>query len=141
MPQNPDVRWRQRFQSFRRALTQLRAAADLAKQRQLSDLEQQGLIQAFEFTHELAWNTLKDFLESRGAAKIYGPKDATREAFSRGLIANGDEWMAMIQSRNRSSHTCNEKTAKELADSILSSFVVEFETFLASFTDLEIQEP
>ncbi len=140
MPQNPDVRWRQRFQSFRKALTQLIAAADLAKQRKLSDLEQQGLIQAFEFTHELAWNTLKDFLESRGAAKIYGSKDATREAFSRGLIANGDEWMAMIQTRNRSSHTYNEKTAKELADAILSSFVGEFETLLVTFTDLEIQE-
>ena len=84
---------------------------------------------------------LKDFLESRGAAKIYGSKDATREAFLRGLIANGDEWMAMIQSRNRSSHTYNEKTAKELADAILSSFVGEFETFLVTFTDLEIQEP
>src|SRR2546427_9230192 len=126
MPKNPDVRWRQRLQSFRKAFGQLSKAAATAAQRDLSDLEQQGLIQAFEFTHELAWNTLKDFLESRGAAKIYGPKDATREAFSRGLIANGDEWMAMIQSRNRSSHTYNEKTAKELADAILSSFVAEF---------------
>jgi len=86
MTQNPDVRWRQRFQSFRKALTQLRAAGELAKQRRLSDLEQQGLIQAFEFTHELAWNTLKDFLESRGAANLYASKDATREAFSKGLI-------------------------------------------------------
>ena len=98
MLQNPDVRWRQRFQSFRKALTQLMAAADLAKQRKLSDLEQQGLIQAFEFTHELAWNILKDFLESRGVANLYGSKDATREGFARGLIVNGDEWMAMIQS-------------------------------------------
>jgi nucleotidyltransferase substrate binding protein (TIGR01987 family) len=140
MSRNPDVRWRQRFQSFRKALTQLSAAADLAKQRKLSDLEQQGLIQAFEFTHELAWNTLKDFLESRGAAKIYGSKDATREAFSSGLIANGEEWMAMIQSRNSSTHTYNEKTAKEVADAILSSFVGEFETFLVRFTELETQE-
>jgi hypothetical protein len=57
----------------------------LAKQRRLSDLEQQGLIQAFEFTHELAWNTLKDFLESRGAGPLYGSKDATREGFAKGL--------------------------------------------------------
>src|SRR6266704_378540 len=101
MPQNPDVRWRQRLQSFRKAFGQLSKAAATAKQRKLSELEQQGLIQTFEFTHELAWNTLKDFLESRGAANIYGSKDATREAFATGLIANGDEWMAMIQSRNR----------------------------------------
>ncbi len=141
MPQNPDVRWRQRFQSFRKAYAQLSAAADLAKQRKLSDLEQQGLIQAFEFTHELAWNTLKDFLESRGAANLYGSKDATREAFARGLIANGDEWMTMIQARNRSSQTYNEKTAKAMGDAILAGFVPEFEAFRVKFTELETKEP
>jgi nucleotidyltransferase substrate binding protein (TIGR01987 family) len=111
MSRIPDVRWRQRFQSFGKAFAQLAAAADLAQRRKLTDLEQLGLIQAFEFTHELAWNTLKDFLESRGATNLYGSKDATREAFAKGLIARGDEWMAMIQARNRSSHTYNEKTA------------------------------
>jgi nucleotidyltransferase substrate binding protein (TIGR01987 family) len=141
MPKIPDVRWRQRFQSFRQAFSQLAAAADLAKQRKLSDLEQQGLIQAFEFTHELAWNTLKDFLESRGSANIYGSKDATREAFAKGLIASGDEWMAMIQARNRSSHTYNAKTANEVATAILTGFVPEFSTFLAKFTELEALEP
>ena len=141
MSKIPDVRWRQRFQSYRQAFSQLAAAADLAKQRKLSDLEQQGLIQAFEFTHELAWNTLKDFLESRGAANIYGSKDATREAFAKGLIASGDEWMAMIQARNRSSHTYNAKTANEVAAAILTNFVAEFSTFLVKFTELEALEP
>ncbi len=141
MAQNPDVRWRQRFQSFGKAFTQLSAAAALAKIRKLSELEQQGLIQAFEFTHELAWNTLKDFLESRGATNLYGSKDATREAFAKGLIGNGDEWMAMIQARNRSSHTYNEKTANEVAGAILSSFVQQFEMFRAKFGELEFREP
>ncbi len=141
MPKIPDVRWRQRFQSFGKAFVQLSAAADLAKQRKLSDLEQQGLIQAFEFTHELAWNILKDFLESRGAINLYGSKDATREAFTKGLITNGDEWMAMIQARNRSSHTYNEKTAHEVAVAILSSFVSEFERFRVKFTELDSLEP
>ena len=141
MPKNPDLRWRQRFQSFRKAFSQLSAAASLASQRKLSDLEQQGLIQAFEFTHELAWSTLKDFLESRGATNLYGSKDATREAFAKGLIANGDEWMAMIQSRNLSSHTYNEKTTNEVTTAILSIFVPEFESFRAKFTELEAQEP
>jgi nucleotidyltransferase substrate binding protein (TIGR01987 family) len=141
MSQNPDVRWRQRFQSFCKAFAQLSAASDLAKQRKLSELEQQGLIQAFEFTHELAWNTLKDFLESRGSTSLYGSKDATREAFARGLIENGEEWMAMIQSRNRSSHTYNEKTANEIADAILNSFVAEFDKFRAKFVELEANAP
>lgn len=141
MALNPDVRWKQRFQSFGKAFAQLSAAADLAKQRPLTDLEQQGLIQAFEFTHELAWNTLKDFLESRGAANLYGSKDATREAFARSLIANGDEWMAMIQARNRSSHSYNQKTADEISTAILSSFVKEFSVFLKTFNDLNLKEP
>jgi nucleotidyltransferase substrate binding protein (TIGR01987 family) len=140
MPQNPDVRWRQRLQSFRKAFAQLSSGAALAKQRNLTELERQGLIQAFEFTHELAWNTLKDFMESRGTLSLYGSKDATREAFAKGLIANGEEWMAMIQSRNRSSHTCNENTAKEVAAAILANYVPEFATFLATFTELESHE-
>jgi len=71
MPQNPDVRWRQRLQSFRKAFSQQSGAAALAQERKLTDLERQGLIQAFEFTHELAWNTLKGFLESDGAKPLW----------------------------------------------------------------------
>jgi hypothetical protein len=66
-PPNPDIRWKQRLNSFAKAFHRLAAAAALAHQRELTDLEEQGLIQAFEFTHELAWKTLKDFLESKGA--------------------------------------------------------------------------
>jgi nucleotidyltransferase substrate binding protein (TIGR01987 family) len=141
MAQTPDVRWRQRFQSFQKAFSQLAAASSLAKQRKLSELEQQGLIQAFEFTHELAWNVLKDFLESRGATSLYGSKDATREAFAKGLIANGDGWMDMIAARNRSSHTYNETTAQEVATAILSAFMPEFEKFHARFIELETIAP
>jgi nucleotidyltransferase substrate binding protein (TIGR01987 family) len=136
MTQNPDVRWRQRLQSFGLAFARLSAAADLARQRPLTDLEQQGLIQAFEFTHELAWNTLKDFLEARGANGLYGSRDATREAFSKGLITDGDEWMAMIAARNRSTHTYNEKTANEIATAILASFVPRFSALLDKLNGL-----
>ena len=57
---NEDIRWLQRFSNYEKALNQLRNAIHLAKKRELSDLEQQGMIQAFEYTHELAWKTLKD---------------------------------------------------------------------------------
>ena len=76
-----DSRWRQRFDNFQRAHGQLRRAVQLAGERKLSELEQQGLIQAFEFTHELAWNTLKDFLEANGVTELYGSVKATRAAF------------------------------------------------------------
>jgi len=122
MDRDPDVRWRQRLQSFRKAFAQLPKAAATAEKRDLSELEQQGLIQAFEFTHELAWKTMKDFLESRGTINLYGSKDAAREAFATGPIEEGEEWMAMIESHNRTSHTYNEEIANEVADAILAMF-------------------
>ena len=141
MSKTPDVRWRQRFQSFQKAYGQLSAAVQLAAQRPLSELEQQGLVKAFEFTHELAWNTLKDFLESRGTTELYGSRDATREAFAKGLITHGDTWMDMIKARNRSSHTYNEKTAREVTTAIREHFHAEFAAFRAKFIELESREP
>lgn len=84
---------------------QLKKGAALARQRQLSELEQQGLIQTFEFTHELAWNVLKDFLEWQGYVGIVGSKDASREAFKNDLIEDGETWMEMIKARNLTTHT------------------------------------
>lgn len=139
--QNQDIRWVQRLDSFSRALVQLAQAAALAAERRLSELEQQGLIQAFEFTHELAWKTLKDFIEERGGSvEIFGSKDATREAFRLGLIENGEIWMAMIGSRNRSSHTYDRSTADELAQAILGSYVREFRGLEKRLTDLRGME-
>lgn len=137
---NRDVRWRQRFQNFRKAFSQLSKATALAQQRELTDLEQQGLIQAFEFTHELAWNTLKDFLESRGRINLFGSKDATREAFAAGLIENGEAWMQMIENRNETTHSYDEGTAKKIGDAILSRYVPEFEKFQTRFLELEREE-
>ena len=137
---NKDVRWRQRFQNFRKAFSQLSNAAALAHQRELTDLEQQGLIHAFEFTHELAWNTLKDFLESRGRSNLFGSKDATREGFAAGLIENGDAWMQMIENRNETTHTYDEEIADEIGEAILSRYVQQFEKFQTRFMQLEREE-
>lgn len=134
---NQDVRWRQRFQNFNKAFSQLSGAVALAQQRPLSELEQQGLIQAFAFTHELAWNTLKDFLQERGAADLFGSKDATRQAFAAGLIENGEIWMAMIQSRNLTTHTYDQTTADEIARAITTRYVAEFGKFEKRFAELE----
>lgn len=122
-----DIRWVQRFNHFTKALFQLKEAVELTQKRPLSKLEEQGLIQAFEFTHELAWNTLKDFLEDRGVQDLYGSRDTTREAFKTGLIVNGEAWMNMIQSRNLTSHTYEETTAKEIVSAVLNIYYAEFE--------------
>jgi nucleotidyltransferase substrate binding protein (TIGR01987 family) len=134
-----DIRWIQRFNHFNRAFSQLKGAVELAQQRPLSKLEEQGLIQAFEFTHELAWNTLKDFLESRGVRDLYGSKDATREAFRTGLIENGEAWMDMINSRNLTSHTYNEATAAKIVSAIRHTYFSEFEAFRARLEKMKAE--
>lgn len=78
---------------------------ELGRERPLSPLETQGLIQSFEFTQELAWNVLKDYLEDKGILGLIGSKDASRSAFKNGLIDNRDGWMKMIEARNLTSHT------------------------------------
>jgi nucleotidyltransferase substrate binding protein (TIGR01987 family) len=135
-----DIRWIQRFNHFVKALLQLWEAVELAGQRSLSKLEEQGLIQAFEFTHELAWNTLRDFLDSRGVQDLYGSKDSTREAFKAGLIENGEAWMDMIKSRNLTSHTYDEAIAAEIASSIRNIYFPEFEKLQIKLEELRKKE-
>ena len=83
---SPDVRWIQRLENFQRALSTLLRAIGLAQSRPLSELEEQGLIQAFEFTHELSWLLIRDFLVDQGVAGISGSRDAVREAVVRQLL-------------------------------------------------------
>lgn len=87
---NTDIRWQQRLSNYHKALNQLSHAVSLASERDLSDLEKQGLIQTFEYTHELAWNVIKDYFFYQGQTNITGSRDATREAFNKGLIEQGE---------------------------------------------------
>lgn len=121
-----DIRWQQRFSNYGKAMQSLGEAVDLAAQRPLSHLEQQGLIQAFEFTHELAWNVLKDFLEFKGITGLIGSRDASRSAFKNALVSDGEAWMDMIKARNQTSHTYNLNVANEVAQAILSRFYPAF---------------
>ena len=123
---NQETRWIQRFENYSTALAQLTKAVELTKTRDLSDLEKQGLIQGFEYTHELAWKTLKDFFYSKGNTEIYGSKDSIRQAFQYGLILEGEIWMDMIANRNKTSHTYNQATAEEIVSSILNDYYDEF---------------
>jgi len=132
-------RWRQRADSFRKAFSRLKEGVDLARQRELSDLEAQGLIQGFEYTHELAWNTLKDFLQTQ-EFNLYGSRDTTRAAFKEGLIENGEAWMEMIRHRNLTTHTYNESVAKEVVSAILNTYFAEFETLLVTIEHLKQEQ-
>ena len=137
MNNTEDIRWIQRFDSFTKAFVLLENAILLSKERTLSELERQGLIQSFEFTHELAWKTIKDFFEWQGTQDVFGSKDAAREAFSFGLIDDGSVWMKMIKSRNESSHTYNEKTAEEIFIAVTGEYYKAFKDFSEKMTSLK----
>ena len=128
-----NIRWQQRFNNYQKALSQL---SKFIQTKNLNELEEQGLIQSFEYTHELAWKTLADFIKNSGNVEIYGSKDATREAFNLGLISNGAVWMNMIISRNMISHSYNEETTIKIISAIKNDYYQEFQKLEKKFLKL-----
>ena len=118
-----DIRWIQRFKNFTKALGQL---SKFIQKGDLNELEKQGLIQAFEYTYELAWNTIKDYFEDQGETGIHGSRDAFRLAFRRGLVENGQAWMDMIKSRTLTTHTYNEEVTEAIANAVITIYYTEF---------------
>lgn len=116
---NKDVRWKQRFHNYSKALSQLQKFIDKGD---LNELEEQGLIQAFEYTYELAWNTIKDYYENQGVTDIQGSRDVFKLAATRDLIKNVELWMAMVNSRIKTTHTYDEEVADEIASDILEHY-------------------
>ena len=110
-------------------MNQQKKAVEIHAERELSDLEKQGLIHAFDFTHELAWNDMKDFFSFQGNTTISGSRDATRDALKSGIIDNGEIRMDMIKSSNRSFNTCNEEIAEEIVKQISGSYLTLFRKF------------
>ena len=99
-----DIRWKQRFSNYEKAFNRLKEGIENNSQNP-EDLIKEGIIQRFEFTHELAWKVMKDYLEYEGFQNITGSRSATREAFNKGLLTEGQLWMDMIESRNNTVHT------------------------------------
>ena len=130
--ENKYIRWEQRFSNFKKALSKLTEVVKTKTLESLSELEQEGLIQRFEYTHELAWNVMKDYFEYQGNSTITGSRDAIREAFNKKLITNGEMWMETVKSRNKTSHTYNQEIAKNIANDILNHYY-------KLFTDFEIR--
>lgn len=133
-----DIRWQQRFSNYCRALAQLETFLEPPS---LNEREQQGLIKAFEYTFELAWNTLRDLLRSQGDATLLGSRDTLREAFRLGLLENGEAWMLMIQDRNLTSHTYNRPTADAIAVNIVGSYLPCFQQLRRALSQRLQEEP
>lgn len=137
-----DIRWEQRFSNFAKALRKLSEAVNYIKEKEaqdnvdgsnavdlLDEILREGLIQRFEYTHELAWNVMKDYAVFQGNSTIGGSRDATREAFQLKLVTDGKVWMDMIGSRNKTSHTYNEETAAEIFSKIMDDYYPAFLEF------------
>ncbi len=132
-----ELRWQLRLNRYTLVLRQLAEAVELAAKRPLSALERLGLVHTFGFTHELAWNVLKDYFFWQGNAAITGSRDATREAFAQGLLDDGEGWMAMIKSRNLSSHTYNQSVADSIAEAVTARYYPLMRTFEMRMRALE----
>jgi nucleotidyltransferase substrate binding protein (TIGR01987 family) len=132
-----DIRWQQRFANYQRALEQLETFFEPPA---LNLREQQGLIKAFEYTFELAWNSLRDLLRSQGNASLLGSRDTLREAFRLGLIEDGETWMLMIQDRNLTSHTYNRSTAEAIATNIATRYLPCFQGLHARLKQRQVDE-
>ena len=134
--ENQDIRWKQRFEHFIGGLRQLKNANELQKERKFTELELQGAVQAFEITQELSWKVMKDFLESQGKTDLFGSKTVVREALNVGLIANGEEWLRTIESRNKTSHIYDEKEILIILEIVFNQYLslfVEFEAKMKTF--------
>jgi nucleotidyltransferase substrate binding protein (TIGR01987 family) len=121
-----EIRWKQRFENYERALRLLREA--LEEMNNLTALEKEGTIQRFEFTVELAWKTLKDYLESSGIVMVsYTPKEIVKQAFAAKIIRDGQKWIDILDCRNRLSHIYDEAVFDEALRDVSEQFLPEFE--------------
>ena len=109
--ENKDIRWKQRFQNFEKAKALLENALEV---KQPDIIYRAGIIQFFEMTFELAWKTLKDYLQEQGFAEIKTPKESIKKAFEIGLLKDGHKWMKALEDRNLTAHTYDEATAIEV---------------------------
>jgi len=130
-----DIRWKQRFSNFDKAFLQLKQGVELYAE-STEAIIKEGLIQRFEFTHELAWKVLKDFLEYEGHQNITGSRSATKIAFNIGLIEDGQVWMDMIESRNKTVHTYQESILDQEYEKVLHSYFSCFVGFHQKMTML-----
>lgn len=124
------IRWKQRFQNFEKAFLQLESAT--IKLQSLSDLEKEGLIQRFEYTFELAWKTLKDYLESQNVEAKF-PREVIKKGFQYEIIEDGEIWMDMLEKRNLMAHTYDEEIFNEAINQISTLYFSEIKKIFIFF--------
>lgn len=122
-----------KLNNYKNALERLKEAALEFKCEGSSDVIRDGLIQRFEFTYELSWKTIKEYLEEIGIVDKNSPKAVIKEAYTQKLIVNEENWLLMLNDRNMTSHVYEEKMAEEIAQRISNHYIMEFELLLEKF--------
>lgn len=145
MAEDKDIRWIQRLNNYRKALNRLTqavriVAGQMGSEEDIDDLLKEGLIQRFEYTHELAWKVMKDYAEYQGYTDIRGSRDAIRKAFEMGLITD-KRWMESIEDRNMTSHNYDDETAEEIYEAIVNTYHPLFMAFEEKMARLSRIEP
>lgn len=126
---NKTIRWHQRFSNLKKAYMQLEANLNIT---QPNNAEKQGIIKSFEFTFELCWKTLKDYLESQGITTGY-PREVLKHAFQNNAVNDGDVWLDMLDKRNLMSHTYDEARASEALGLIRNNYFPAVSALVAFF--------
>lgn len=134
-----DIRWQQRFSNYQKALMRLSEAVDVLNSQDIVNvlelnLLKEGLIQRFEYTHELAWKVMKDYLEYQGYVDIRGSRDAIRKSLELNIISDR-RWMSTIEARNLTSHNYDDETAENIYGEIIEVYYplfIEFENKMKS---------
>ena len=124
-----DIRSHQRFENFKKALSLYEEALSP----KMSKLEEEGLIQRFEYTFELAWKCLQDLLQERGYAEVRGPRPVIEQAFQDGIISEGPVWLQMLKARNETVHLYDERTFQAIIKQVKTSFLSTLKNFRMQF--------
>ena len=128
-----EIRWQKRISNYRKALAKLTQAVDLLSEQverdeSVDELLQEGLIQRFEYTHELAWKVMKDYAEYQGYTDVRGSRDAIRKALEMNLI-DDKRWMETIEDRNLTVHNYDNEVASEIYENIMHVYFPLFVAF------------
>lgn len=134
-------RWEQRLESYHKALSRLAEVINESHKHTLSSIECDGLVQRFEFTHELAWKLMKAYANYQGFTDIADSRDATRKAFEMGLIQDGQAWMDMIKSRNETSHNYDGDVANGVVKNVIGRFYPLMQQFHDKMKSLSASSP
>ena len=129
-----DIRWKQRFQNYEKAFKRLSRAIEVVKSAPDDDLLQSGLVQTYEYTFELAWKTLKDYLTLEGF-EVRSPRETIRQGFQSGYIMNGEDWLQALADRNLTTHIYDDEIIIRVLNGIFERYFFLLQDFYVSFKE------